>query len=411
MTPPRTGPRPLGLHLTSAGAISASSLSAWTLLRSGWTPWSGSLAAAGKALQRDLAAADPEAFADALTRELARRHDAYLTGLETYRAHAWRRSLDAPPPLWKSGPVQLRDYGVTHPDGASGRPLLVVPSLINRGYILDLTAERSFLRFLAGKGFRPLLVDWGTPDAAWLERSLDDIVADDLGTALDVAVETAGGDPVPVLGYCMGGTMTVALAACAAAQVSALVLLAAPWDFHAETGGPPPFVTVGRPALERVLSTMGCLPVDVLQSLFFAVDPVQSWAKFRAIGTTDRESRAVELFVALEDWVNDGVPLGAAVARECLFGWYGDNAPARGRWTVRGTPVDPAAIEARSLVVVPGRDRIVPPAAARTLADRIPDSDVLEPDAGHIGMMVGGKAERILWTPVRDWLAGLRGEL
>jgi len=114
-TSARTGPRPLALHLTAAGAISASSLSAWPLLRNGWTPWSQSLDADGKALQKDLAETDPEAFAAAVARELAFRHDAFLSGVEKYRAHGYRRRVNDPPPLWESGPVRLRDYGVTAP--------------------------------------------------------------------------------------------------------------------------------------------------------------------------------------------------------------------------------------------------------------------------------------------------------
>ena len=44
--------------------------------------------------------------------------------------------------------------------------MLVVPSLINRPYILDLAPGRSLLRWLAAQGLRPLLMDWGTPGAA-----------------------------------------------------------------------------------------------------------------------------------------------------------------------------------------------------------------------------------------------------
>ena len=42
--------------------------------------------------------------------------------------------------------------------------MLVVPSLINRWEVLDLTAEKSLLRAMAAHGLRPYLVDWGTPD-------------------------------------------------------------------------------------------------------------------------------------------------------------------------------------------------------------------------------------------------------
>ncbi len=404
MTAPRNGPRPLAMHLMAAGAISASSLSAWPLLRNGWMPLSGNLAEAGRALQKDLAAANPETFSAALTDELLQRHDAFLAGIETYRAHPYRRTIEDPPALWERGPAKLLDYGVTNPSGADGTPLLVVPSMINRGYILDLTAENSFLRFLAGLGFRPLLVDWGTPDEAWLARDLSDILSTDLVDMLETATETAGGMPVPVIGYCMGGTMATALATLSPGRISALVLLASPWDFHAGDGGPPPFVAAGGSALENVLSALGCLPVDVLQMLFLSIDVAQSWEKFRRFGAARLDPQSTEMFVALEDWLNDGVALGAPVARECLFDWYGGNLPMRGGWRVAGQPVRPAQIDIPALAVVPSQDRIVPPASAAALAAALPRCQTLSPSAGHIGMMVGGRALTKLWQPMADWL-------
>ncbi len=400
----RQGPRPLPLHLTAAAMVSTSSSAAWTLLKSGWMPWSDDLAKVRSAVQKDLANADPEAFATALFAELTHRHDRFLSGVETYRSHPYRRQQPTPPPLWERGPAQLLDYGTASPAGKTGRPILVVPSLINRSYIMDLTENHSFLRFLAAGGFRPLLVDWGTPGSAELERTLDDYIAGDLASALDTAVEVAGGDPVPVIGYCMGGTLAAALSVLQPEKVASLLLLATPWDFHAGTDGPPPAVTSGRRALEQVISAAGCLPVDALQTMFFSLDPMQGWNKFRAFAELNPASAAAISFVALEDWLNDGVPLSAPVARECLFGWYGDNSPARGEWVVAGQRINPAEIACPALGVLPAQDRIVPPRSAAALVNTIPDADTLTPKAGHIGMMVGRKAESALWHPLSEWL-------
>ncbi len=150
MTPPdhkpRQGPRPIPLHLTAAALISTSCTSAWPHLKNGWKPWSPSLEPAGSALQKDLENVNPDAFATALAGELARRHDKFLTGLETYRSHPFRRDLTAPPAIWEAGPTKLLDYGATSTAGAAGHPVLVIPSLVNRSYILDLAERQSFLR-------------------------------------------------------------------------------------------------------------------------------------------------------------------------------------------------------------------------------------------------------------------------
>jgi polyhydroxyalkanoate synthase subunit PhaC len=392
------------LHLMAAAMVSTSSSTAWNRLKSGWMPWSKSLLPAGNALQKDLENVNPEAFSAALFNELNRRHAGFLDGLEKYRAHAFHRTLETPPALWESGSTRLLDYGTTMSAAKASLPVLVVPSLVNRSHIMDLTADRSFLRYLASNGYRPLLVDWGTPGPADLQKSLDDYIAGDLAAALSVAAGIADGPTVPVIGYCMGGTLAAALSVLKPDQISALVLLAAPWDFHIDTDGPPPALATARPALENQIDALGHLPVDTLQTMFFALDPLQGWTKFQAFSEITPDTPSAEIFVALEDWLNDGVPLAGEVARSCLFGWYGNNEPACGKWKIAGRTIDPAQITCPTLGILPSEDRIVPPASAQALIDEIPSAELLSPKAGHIGMMVGSKAMTELWSPLSEWL-------
>src|SRR5262249_13639989 len=134
---------------------------------------------------------------------------------------------------WQEGSTRLLDYGTRAPDG---RSVLVIPSLINRAYILDLSPEKSLLRFLASQGLRPLLIDWGRPDAPERGFTLTDYIAGRLEAAAAAAVEIVGG-PLGVVGYCMGGLLALALAQRCPRVVKALALLATPWDFHAERAG------------------------------------------------------------------------------------------------------------------------------------------------------------------------------
>jgi polyhydroxyalkanoate synthase len=134
--------------------------------------WRPELAALATDLARRVAADGADAFDEALDREIRAQADAFLRGLERYRNHPYRRRIADPPAIWEEGTTRLLDYA---PEG--GTPLLVVPSLVNRGYVLDLAAERSFLRHLAGRGIRPLLVDWGAPGPLERGFSLTDYVA------------------------------------------------------------------------------------------------------------------------------------------------------------------------------------------------------------------------------------------
>jgi polyhydroxyalkanoate synthase len=395
---PRLGPRPLPLHLTTAGLTWLSSSAAWPLLRHGSIAWKPQLRDAAQHLERSLEDADLGLFAKAVDRGLRRRFDAFVTGVLAYRRHPYRRAVAEPPTAWQDGSTRLLDYGGT------GRPVLVVPSLVNRAYILDLSEKNSLLRYLAGRDLRPFLVDWGRTQEDERHLSLTDYIAGRLEAALDRTIALAGG-PLAVLGYCMGGQLALALAQRRSRDVSALALLATPWDFHAEQPPSQAMLPLTAQYLSFCIDTAGELPTDVLQSLFYGLDPYLVIRKFQAFSRLDPASPKAEAFVALEDWLNDGVPLTGPVARECISGWYVENTPARLRWRVAARVVDPAHVSCRSFVVIPARDRIVPPPSAEALARALPTADVLRPTQGHIGMVVGGGAERAVWRPLAEWLS------
>lgn len=395
---PRSGPRPLPLHLMAAATVWSGSQIAWSGSSSGSLPWNPSLRERAAALESEIANRDPEAFAAALSCEVLRRSGQLLTGIETYRRHPYRRSLSAPPALWREGGSALYDY---RPGG--GFPLLVVPSLVNRAYILDLNARQSFLRWLAGEGFRPLLLDWGAPGEAEQGFTLTDYIAGRLSAALDAVLAETGQKPAAV-GYCMGGILALALAQLRRESVRGLALLATPWDFHAGQGeiakaGPMALLPY-RPAMQA----LGVLPTDALQALFAGLDPMLVVRKFLKFAELDPASPQAEAFVALEDWLNDGVPLSAPVAEEAIEGWYGRNDTAEGRWKVAGETIDPAAVAQPALAILPANDRIVPPASAAALAAALPKCRPLQPRAGHIGLMASTRAEAQAWQPLAAWL-------
>jgi polyhydroxyalkanoate synthase len=401
--PHRQGPRPLPLHLATVMGSWLGSRGALSLSRSGSPPWSAALSPQHEAIERALAGVNPEALAEAIDREGRRRLGLFLDGVTAYRHHPYRRDLPDAPVIWREGTTRLVDYG------GEGVPALVVPSLINRAYILDLSAERSLLRAWPKMGVRPLLVDWDRPGP--LERGFDltAYIAGRLEAALDATLALTGRPPV-VVGYCMGGLLALALAIRRHRDIAGLVLLATPWDFHAERAAQARLLAATAGPLAPLIGALGELPVDLLQALFAGIDPFQVPRKFQAFARLDAGSPRARAFVALEDWLNDGVPLAGSVAIECLVGWYGHNLPGRDQWRVAGEPVVPAGLGRPTLVVLPAGDRIVPPASASALAAAIPAAERLDPEAGHIGMIVGGSAEALVWRPVAAWIAACGGE-
>jgi len=413
----RQGPRPLALHLANASLTWLSSQAALPLLKSGSLPWKPELAANGSALLKSLEASDSAEFGRALERELRRRAGLFLKGIEAYRHHPYRRDMEDMPVLWQEGSTRLLDYAP-----AGGAPVLAVPSLINRGYILDLAPGNSLLRYLATQGLRPFLVDWGAPGEVERRFTLTDYIAGRLERAAEAVSQASGvsqagqgpgrraeqksnrGGTISVLGYCMGGNLALALADRRPDLVRSLALLATPWKFHAE-----------RPEQARLLgsltgsfavsfASLGEVPVDVLQAVFAALDPLLAVKKFSRFATMDQDGEGARAFVALEDWLNDGVALALPAALECLGDWYGRDTPGRGEWRVDGRAVQPRNVQQPSLVMVPAQDRIVPPLSAAALADELPNAERFTPPLGHIGMVVAHEAPKDTWPKLAGWL-------
>lgn len=309
-----------------------------------------------------------------------------LLGLRRYQ-EAPRPPRPAPmPALAERFGAAVRDYG------GSGAPVLFVPSLINPPNVLDLSEEKSLMRWLADRGHRPLLLDWGWDVAA--RRALS--VAGHVEQILLPMVRVLG-EPPALVGYCLGGIMAVAATALAPAR--SVATIAAPWHFS----GFPDEARAGLGRLwqsaEPAATALGALPMEVLQSAFWSLDPARTVAKFEAFAAMDPNSPEAATFVALEDWANDGPPIPEAAARELFEDFLEQDVPGAGTWRVGGQAIDPASVPCPLLNIVSTTDRIVPHATSVRSGERI------ELAQGHVGMVVGGRAPELLWEPLEHWLS------
>ena len=250
--------------------------------------------------------------------------------------------------------------------------------------------ERSLLRWLAMQGRRVLLLDWGWPGP---DRHALTVAGHVEAIALPL-METLG-EPVDLVGYCLGGTM--ALAAAQLGPARSVATLAAPWHFNG-------FPEDSREKLAQLwagaapaVEALGVLPIELLQTAFWSLDPARTVAKFEEFATLEGE--AARTFVMLEDWANDGPPVAGAAAREMFESFFRDDRPGTGGWRVGGTIIDPAALAIPLLNIVSTTDRIVPQATAVTTGER------LDLGLGHVGMVVGSRGREKLWEPLAAWLS------
>ena len=136
--------------------------------------------------------------------------------------------------IFQNDLMQLIQYAPTT-ETVLKRPLLIVPPWINKYYVLDLTPEKSFIKWCVDQGLTVFCISWVNPDARLAQKTFEDYVREGPLAALDAIKEATGEDKVHAVGYCVGGTLlTVALAAMAAwhdERIMSATLFASQVDF------------------------------------------------------------------------------------------------------------------------------------------------------------------------------------
>lgn len=346
-------------------------------------------------------AIDPQKLNQAVAEEAKNRVESLLKGLLRYGEIPYQRVLKEPPTIWRKGNARLLDYSLATRH-SSLAPILFIPSLINRYYILDLDEERSLLRYIAATGACIFVLDWGKPGEYEKHFSCEDYVTKTILQAIDFVQQTSG-KKVNLAGYCMGGVMALAASLLKTQSVNSLSLFATPWNFHCNSFSPFLLHRNWHATIDAMLTKQDTLSAQVIQSLFYWTDPWVFEQKFRRFADID-DPKEIHEFMALEHWVNDGVPMTVAAARECLIGWAQKNQLADGSWQVAGKKIDPTKIKCPVFMAMPENDHIVPKDCAEPLAKSIKHAKIIRPHAGHVSMMVGKHAKRDVWQPFARWL-------
>jgi polyhydroxyalkanoate synthase len=288
-------------------------------------------------------------------------------------------------------------------------PVVLVPSLLQRWYILDLLPETSLARTLCAAGFDVFVIDWGELGE---ERFLtwDDVIGR-LGRLRRRAMKLARVKTTAIVGYSQGATVAAIAAALAPETVAALVAIAGPIDFSAARAGALGPLTDKRWCSADLLADAGGVPAGAFRAVVAAMHPgATALSVLSALAHPVPATR--ESFLALERWANDTVPLPPEVLRVWLGRLYQDDALRRGALVVGGRRVDLRSLRAPTLVVTAARDTICPPAAATALLSLVGAREVaqLVVPGGHVSGIAGPGSAEALHRPLAAWLGGVLAE-
>jgi polyhydroxyalkanoate synthase subunit PhaC len=105
--------------------------------------------------------------------------------------------------VFRNEVLELIQYNPVTPDVWT-RPLVIMPPQINKFYSLDLSPEKSMVRYLLSQGIQVFCISWRNPTAEQRDWGLDTYIhaAD---AAIDATREITGSEDVSLMGACSGG--------------------------------------------------------------------------------------------------------------------------------------------------------------------------------------------------------------
>jgi polyhydroxyalkanoate synthase len=241
------------------------------------------------------------------------------------------------------------------------RPLLIVPPWINKYYVLDLTPEKSFIKWCVDQGLTVFCISWVNPDARLAQKTFEDYVREGPLAALDVIKEATGEDKVHAVGYCVGGTMlAVTLAAMAAwhdERIVSATLFAAQVDFT-YAGDLKVFVDEKQvKAIEQRMAGRGYLEGKSMVTVFNLLRSndliwpyvINNYLRGKAPFPFD-----------LLYWNSDATRLPAANHSFYMRNCYLDNKLAKGAMVIGNAPIDLKSIKVPIYNLATREDHIAP---------------------------------------------------
>jgi polyhydroxyalkanoate synthase len=306
--------------------------------------------------------------------------------------------------VWTENKWRLLRFAPARPKYST--PVLLVPSLINRWYVLDLGTGRSLIEWLVAQGHEVFCIDWGTPGAEDRFLTWDDYAGRYVGRAVRVAARYGKSGEVHLLGYCLGGTLAASYVAAFPDRVRSFLALAAPIDFE-HAGIMALWTRTPTFDVAAIFEAFGNIPWPLMQASFNLLRPTLRMAKTVALLDRAWDDEFLESFLATEHWGHDNVSFPGACYVRYIEELYRRNMLMHGTFTVAGRAADLTSIKCPVLALSFSDDHIVPLASAAPLIDRVSSTDkqLVVQTGGHVGAVVSRKAADRLWPVMANFWA------
>lgn len=245
-------------------------------------------------------------------------------------------------------------------DDVAAEPLLYVPPLVNRYYMIDLQPSSSLVKWLVDQGRTVFVVSWVNPDESHRDKSVESYVLEGVVTAIEQVTQRAGTRP-DLFAFCLGGTLTAIALAYLTAQgrtddVNSATLIGSMVDF-ADMRDWSAFAHEGHiTALDKHLDRQGFIDSFELQRLFAAMRANDLiWSSVVNHYLLDRPAPPSDLLY----WFEDGARIPAAFLKSYNRDILLDNRLAQGSgFSIDGQAIDLTRIETPMMVIALKDDHV-----------------------------------------------------
>jgi class III poly(R)-hydroxyalkanoic acid synthase PhaC subunit len=309
----------------------------------------------------------------------------------------------------KSEPIKMNEtYHLLHYKSSktnkNNTPILVVYSLINRHYILDLLPDVSIIKHFVDSGFDVYAVNWETPSTFDEDITLEKYIHEYVENAVNKIQEITGSEKVTLFGYCWGGILSLIYSTMHPHTVKNLILHATPLDIEKSDTVIEKWASWINP--DMMVEKLGNVHGTLLNFAFTMRNPLEYILKYPNYFKKYHLPDEIQQFFAIEMWLYDSRPIIGKVYLEIIKKIYQKNELIQGKMSVGKKIVDLRNLKMPVLNIVGLYDDLVPPNTSKRILDKIPstDKELITYPTGHVGLCISKKAHSELWPKIVEWV-------
>jgi polyhydroxyalkanoate synthase len=288
-----------------------------------------------------------------------------------------------------------------------GAPVLLVPPLAAPAFCFDLRRGCSMVEYLLEAGRRVYLVDYGSIAFSDRRLGIEDWVEEIIPKAIEAVYDDAGEEDVQLVGWCLGGIMSLLAIAENPQPVRSLAMVASPFDFTQV-----PMVAPLRPLVDftggRIVTglyrVMGGAPKRLVKWSYQLAAFDKYVTKPLAIARNLDDRDFLAQLEAVDRFTANMAAYPGRTFGQLYHRFFRVNDLVDGTIDLDGDTIRLGGVDTPVLSIAGQGDGIAPINAVHAVREFLPGVRLETAPGGHLGVLTGRAARRTTWPMIEEWL-------